>query len=146
MNGFEKLNQKFRKFDVDRILREVWKNSKVQQKIIELNTKDQLFEKGEDSLGVSLGNYSPFTIQIKVSKGQRIDHITLNDTGEFYNSFKILPKIKGFDIEANGDKGGGDNLFDDFGQDIVGLNEENLLILCAFIRPFFIAEAKKALS
>jgi len=150
MNSFERLQQKFKQFDVNRVLREVWRIPAVQQKITELNTKNQLFEKGEDSLGVSLGNYSPFTIQIKVQKGQRTDHITLSDTEEFYNSFKVVPVLKGFRIEADADKGGGDVLTDPqpdgFGPDIIGLSEESLLILCEFIQPFFAMEAKKALS
>jgi hypothetical protein len=146
MDSFERLQEKFRKLDVNRILREVWRNPIVQQKITELNTKNQLFEKGEDSKGETLGIYTPFTIQIKVEKGQRIDHITLLDTGEFYESFKVVPLLRGFRIEANPDKGGGDNLFDDFGENIVGLSEESLLILCTFIQPFFTEAAKKALS
>ena len=76
----------------------------------------------------------------------RVDHITLRDTGEFYESFKVVPLLRGFRIEADPDKGGGDNLFDDFGEDIVGLSEENILILCRFIQPFFTEEAKKVLS
>lgn len=146
MNDFDVILKRFKKFDVNRILREVWRNSLVQQEIIRLNTKKQLFEKGEDSLGVSLGEYSPFTVQIKVEKGQRIDHITLSDTEEFYESFNVLPLLRGFRLTAKGDKGGGDNLFDDFGEEIVGLSEENLVILSVFIQPFFEMEAKKVLS
>ena len=154
MNDFEGLLSKIRKFNVDSILREVWRNPRVQNFIIDLNTEgkptSQLFEKGEDSLGVSLGDYSPFTKAIKAEKGQRLDHITLKDTGDFYETFDVIPFLKGFRLEANGDKGGGDNLLDPppdgFGKDIVGLNEENIIILGEFIRPFFIAVAKKRLS
>ena len=56
MNDFEGLLSKIRKFNVDSILREVWRNPRVQNFIIDLNTEgkptSQLFEKGEDSLGV----------------------------------------------------------------------------------------------
>jgi len=66
MNDFERLLSSIRKFNVDEILREVWRNPRVQNFIIELNTEgkptSQLFEKGEDSLGVSLGEYSLSTI------------------------------------------------------------------------------------
>ena len=152
MNGFEKLEKKYRKLDVNRILREVWRNPTVQEFIIKLNTEDQLYDKGEDSLGVELGNYTPISIQLKLagSGDKRIDHITLKDTGEFYESFKVFALLNGFRLTADPDKGGGDVLTDPppdgFGDDIIGINEENLLKLCAFIHPFFIMEAKKALS
>lgn len=146
MDEFKALQNKIRGFSVNRILFKVWKNPIVQAEIIRLNTKDQLFEKGEDSLGVQLGEYSPFTKQIKVSKGQRIDHITLLDTGDYYESFKIRPFLKGFEINSDPDKGGGDNLFNDFGPQIEGLSEENKTKLFEFIRPFFNQEAAKALS
>jgi hypothetical protein len=150
MDEFEKFAAQVNELDINKILFEVWKNFKVREFIIKLNTEglptSQLFNKGEDSLGVSLGDYSPFTKQIKAEKGQRLDHITLKDTGDFYETFFVTPFLKGFSINADGNKGGGDNLFDDFGQDITGLNEENKIILCEFIRPFFIAEAAKVLS
>jgi len=150
MSDFDVLLQKFRRFNLDRILRAVWANPRVQNFIIELNTEgqptSQLFQKGEDSTGVSLGEYTPFTKAIKVEKGQRIDHITLKDTGDFYETFFVTPFINGFSINADGNKGGGDNLFDDFGNEILGLSEENKIILCEFIRPFFITEATKILS
>ena len=143
MDGFEKLERKFRKFDLDKILSRVWRNPRVQKFIIDLNTKKQLFEKGEDSEGGSLGDYSAFTIQIKVSKGQRVDHITLRDTGAFYETFKVFVFSKGFKIEAKGQKEDS-NLFDDFGENIVGISEESLFKLCEFIRPFYTAEKAKA--
>ena len=150
MDGFEKLQRKYKNLNLNRVLREVWRNPAVQNFIIELNTEcqpsSQLFEKGEDSLGVSLGNYTPFTIQRKVEKGQRIDHITLKDLGDFYETWVVIPLLSGFRIEANPDKGGGDNLFEDSGEDVVGLNEQNRRILVNFIHPFWMVEATKVLS
>lgn len=152
MNGFKKQLRKVQRFDVNAILFAVWKNPRVQNFIIELNTEgqttSQLFEKGEDSQGVSLGDYSAFTTQIKIEKGQRIDHITLKDTGDFYETFVVIPFLRGFRIEADGDKGEGDNLFDDFGQDITGLSEENKIILiCSnIVKEVFVMEATKRLS
>ena len=100
--------------------------------IIELNTEgektSQLFELGVDSQGNRLGDYSGFTKNIKASKGQRIDHITLKDTGEFYKSFKVTPNKKGFRITANPNKDDS-NLFDDFGVDIVGYKENVFKLL-----------------
>ena len=149
MSDFDRLANTFKAFNVNEILREVWRNPLVQQFIIKLNTEgvptSQLFNKGEDSLGVSLGQYTPFTKAIKAEKGQRLDHISLLDTGEFYESFVVRPFLKGFTITAKGQKED-TNLFEEYGEDILGLNEENKIILCEFIKPFFITEAKKVLS
>ena len=100
----------------------------VKDLVIRLNTKDQLFELGQDSLGDSLGEYSPFTVEKKKDKNQPFNRITLKDTGEFYNSFVVVPYRGGFIIKANPIKEDS-NLFDDFGTDIIGLNETNLSIL-----------------
>ncbi len=104
----------------------------VKDLVIRLNTQgektSQLFELGEDSLGDSLGSYSPFTIEKKKKKGQPTNRITLKDTGEFYSSFNVVPYRGGFTIKANPIKEDS-NLYDDFGADIIGLNETNLQIL-----------------
>lgn len=151
MNDFDVVLKRLKKFDVNRILREVWRNPRVQNFIIELNTEgqttSQLFAKGEDIFGVSLGDYSVFTIQEKVRKSQRIDHITLRDTGAFYETFTVFPLLMGFRLEAKGDKPDGESVFDNFDESkVVGLSEQNLIILSVFIQPFFEVEAKKVLQ
>ena len=80
--------------------------------IIELN-QEQLFEEGETSTGQSLGPYSQFTVKLKKLKGQRVDHVTLKDTGEFYKTFDVIVALDGsfFQIVADGDKDD-KNLFD----------------------------------
>lgn len=96
----------------------------LQNNIIKLNTIDQLFNDGIDSLGDSLGEYSPFTVELKKAKGQPTNRITLKDTGDFYKTFKVEVKDDSFFINANPIKDDS-NLFDDFGSEIVGLTEEN---------------------
>ena len=96
----------------------------LQNNIIKLNTIDQLFNEGIDSLGDSLGEYSPFTVELKQAKGQPTDRITLKDTGDFYKTFKVEVKDDSFLINANPIKED-TNLFDDFGSEIVGLTEDN---------------------
>ena len=96
----------------------------LQNNIIKLNTIDQLFNEGVDSLGYSLGEYSPFTVELKKIKGHPTDRITLKDTGDFYRTFKVEVKDDSFFINANPIKDDS-NLFDDFGSEIVGLTEEN---------------------
>lgn len=112
-----------RKVDEKYIMRQIVLDKRMRDLIIRLNTEDQLYNKGIDSRGRELGNYSPFTIEIKIEKGQRYDHITLNDTGDFYKSFRVL--LNGSDIKIDyNDEGKGLAL--DWGEDIIGLTEENL--------------------
>ena len=70
-----------------------------ESEILDLNRKDQLFDKGIDRDGDRLGSYTPTTVQIKQQKGQPFDRTTLFDTGDFYNSFKL--KIQGFGDKLN---------------------------------------------
>jgi len=113
--------------------------------IIKLNTIDQLFDDGIDSLGDSLGEYSPFTVELKKIKGQPTDRITLKDTGKFYKTFKIEVKNDSFFINANPIKED-NNLFDDFGDEIVGLTEENQIKVSKIILDNTIKYIRKQLG
>lgn len=154
MKDFERLLNNLNKLDLNDVFLAMWRRNDVQDYIIELNTEgedtSQLYELGVDSLGKSLGKYSGATIEGtsnfegKKSKGQRYDHITLKDTGEFYKSFKVTPNKKGFRITANPNKDDS-NLFDDFGVDIVGLTKENVFKLLDFIDPMFSKEFERRL-
>ena len=101
-------------------------DSDMEELIIDLN-QEQLYKEGEDSEGQSLGKYSPYTIKIKQSKGQPTSHITLYDTGEFYESFKVTYKGGELILDANGQKDD-TNLFTEYGDDILGLNDKNMSI------------------
>jgi hypothetical protein len=97
--------------------------------IIELNTKNQLYDKGVDAIGDSIGSYSAKTKAIKDASGQISDHVTLNDTGKFYESFKVyINSQKDFVISADTIKDTDDLIFK-YGKDILGLNEDSLTIL-----------------
>ncbi len=108
-------------------------------------TEDQLFNKGEDGLGRSLGEYSDFTKQFKstiagqLGRDTRIDHITLRDTGEFHQSIKVKLTSKGIEITSEPQKED-TNLIDEFGEAILFVNEENLN---EFIRPHLLDDLRK---
>lgn len=145
--------------DIDGIALEIARTNAFQTLVIKLNTEgaptSQLYEKGEDSQGRELkdiaGNpatqsgYSPFTIREKQSKGQRVDHITLKDTGDFYLSFNVTPFRGGFKIDANPIKDE-DNLFKIWGEDIVGLNEINLGIITEYYRNAILEKINKRIK
>lgn len=131
----QEIANRLKSINVDSIVKQILRNPLVQAQIIDFNTHEQLFLKGIDSEGRTLksiggsrftpSGYAPFTIRIKQAEGQRTQNITLNDTGEFYNSFTVTVGGDSFTIDANPNKNG-DNLFDDWGEDIVGLTDENL--------------------
>ena len=146
MDGFIELEKKFRKFDINNVFRKVWEQSKVEQFIVKLNTEEQLYKKGIDGQGKELTPpYTINTIQIKIDNNQRFDHVTLKDSGGFYESFEVIPNNKGFKIEANPITDDGTNLYDKYG-DVTGLTQESTDLLCKFIEPYFNTEAKKMLS
>ncbi len=144
--GFGLLFKKIDKFkkaaDIDVIFAEIVSSKEFIEFAIELNTKGQLFDKGIDSLGVSLGEYAGTTIEGvkgkflgKREKQQRFDHITLSDTETFYDSWEITLGGRSFLFKVSANPNRGDtNLFDDFGKDIVGYTEESLQKIIDFIR------------
>jgi len=131
-----------KELDVNALLRKIVQKPEIKAFILRLN-RQQLYNKGEDSKGESLGEYSPFTIEEKRSKGQPFDRITLFDSGEFYNSFYI--KVSGNEIEILSDpiKDDGTNLLREFGEDILGLTEEDQDKLSEMIEPMLAAEILK---
>ncbi len=131
--GFKSLQKNIKRLiaeleKTDAIVRRILSRKDVQDFIIKMNTEDQLFDKGIDSLGVKLdsigGGYTAFTLSIKSEKGQPTDRVTLKDTGEFYESFRIRLGADFFVIEANTIKDQ-DDLTARWGKDILGLTEES---------------------
>jgi hypothetical protein len=118
------------KLDANRIVNAIIRTPEFTNFIITLNTGGQLFDQGINSLGFSLGEYAPSTIEQKKEKGLPFDRITLFDTGEFYQSFELIAKDGDdfFTIDADPEKEDS-NLFEDFGEDIVGLTDESKQIL-----------------
>lgn len=112
----------------------VGKDRSVMNLIVELNTQDQLFDKGIDSLGKSLEPpYSPFTVRLKQEKGQPTNRVTLKDTGDFYNSFSAFVDSSA-DIIISSDSikyafDGAWDLLDIYGKNVEGLTQQNLEII-----------------
>jgi hypothetical protein len=152
----------------NQIINEILSVKEFQEYIISLNTEgedtSQLYEHGIDSLGVKLqgkngvnwlvdGVYANFTVQEKIRKGQRYDHPTLKNKGDFYRSFAIHLKPKSFlitaDFNVTSDEGLGANLLDVMknGKDVLGLTDENLqLVIDALKRKIIPIIRKKIFS
>jgi hypothetical protein len=125
-------------------------NKKATQKFItDLNTKVQLFDYGEDSQGVQLsaigGLYAESTIRLSRPKKKNRSHINLKDTGDFYKTFDVTVKANSnFTITANTMKQG-QNLEDRWGDNIVGLQDENVIKVMDYLRDEFYREVFKGL-
>src|SRR5690606_34282670 len=139
----------FKKLDADVLAWKLTRTARFKELVIYLNTQKQLFEKGENSLGEKLsdigGGYSPVTLleaqrKGRPKKGQ--DHVDLRDTGEFYDSFAVIPYKGGFEIEADPIKEE-TNLFEEWGVDVVGLNEESKQTIINEYVEHFKEEIKK---
>lgn len=109
--------------------------------ILEMNSEDQLFEKGMRRDGVHIDSYAPYapyTIQIKREKGQPFDRVTLRDEGDFESSFFLNITNTGFEIKASDWKT--EELTFSYGAEILGLTDENLTEL---LREYILPELLK---
>ena len=132
---------KFQSLSEDDLMKFLFENDGLKDEIIYLNTFGQLYE-GVDSEGKELGQYSPYTIQLKLTNtyggDTRVDHITLRDTGEFYDSFKIS-LTPNYDLLITSQPQKDEtNLLREFGEDIIGLTEESLNKIQSMVK--FIAQ------
>ena len=94
--------------------------------IVDMNTEDQLFERGVDRFGRSIMDYKPYkptTIKIKSAKGQPTNRVTLRDEGDFHRSFKVQTYNDRFLIYADDWKS--PMLAEKYGVQVVGLTDEN---------------------
>lgn len=109
------------------LMLKVWGDEEVELSVIDLNTRKQLFDKGVNKFGETIGNYSETSV---VVYGKPNGHIRLYDTGEFYKSFELLPK--GVDAEVIAQlEWDRDGEFYDLGRygEIVGLTNESKDVL-----------------
>lgn len=125
MKVIANLAQRVKSLSIDDMLHELSEHVEFTNYIIELNTKNQLYDKGIDAKGERIGSYSPKTKAIKDANGEISDHVTLLDTGKFYESFRVYLQGSDLIISADTIKDTDDLIFK-YGQDILGLNEDSL--------------------
>ena len=95
--------------------------------ILWLNKENQLYDQGIDAEGNIIGYYSAATQAINPEKVAGTPY-TLRDTGAFFDSFRIEIGQNEIYITANPIKGN-DNLFEKYGEQILGLTDESKEIL-----------------
>lgn len=115
--------------------------------IVELNSEDQLFEKGENNLGVKIEDYRPYsalTIEIKRFKHQPYDRVTLRDSGDFHRSFYLQIGDDYFEIKASDSKT--TDLIKKYGRQILGLTDQNIAeVIWTYLYPDLIIYRNKYL-
>jgi len=120
--------------NIDKIIKDVVIKDKG---ILLSNIKLRLFNKGLDANLKSLGTYSKRTVLKKKKKNQRTSHVTLRDTGDWYNSMFIDFKNNEIIVDSSDFKTG--ILTDIYGDAILGLTEQEL-------NNFIDANIEKALN
>ena len=138
MRALEALANRVKSLTINELLILLSQNKEFTDLIIELNTRKQLFDKGIDSTGRTLesigGGYSANTIEGtskylgKKDKGLPYDRITLYDSGEFYESFRVFYQSGNFVISADTIKDSTD-LIREWGANILGLTDESLSLI-----------------
>ena len=128
--------------DASRALNNVLNRPAIVEFIKDLNRIDQLFKQGIDSKGETLGTYSNFTKAAKRKKNLPTDRVTLFDEGDFYKTWKLQFDQRVFEILADGTKPD-KNLFDVYGDEVVGLTDQSKQKLIDRVRPLFIEENRR---
>ena len=124
---------------MNEILLELWNDPNVQNRIIELNTEEQL------KLGIrSDGKFMPpyrnkryLSAKRQVYGQTPFDRINLRLRGEFYDTWKVFGTLVALFIDAKTMIHGRD-FIDEYGLEILGLTDENLQKLIEFIKPLII--------
>lgn len=128
--------------ELEGVIRKVVKDN--EYVILNMVTEEQLYEKGINSRGVTLGSFAPYervTIEIKREKHQPTDRVTLRDTGEFHDSFYIEYKRWSFEIKARDWKY--NMLIKGYGPDIMGLTDEHFREFAIdYVLPYIIEKFK----
>lgn len=135
--------------DLKTIWLKVFTDVAFKEKILNWIRQDQLFKQGIDEDGDIIGTYSEFTEMINPSKVAGTPY-TLFDTGEFYRSMIIYVFQKEIVIDADpiktDESGKTTNLFNEYGEGIIGLTDENKTKLANELVERFNKEARKLLQ
>jgi hypothetical protein len=118
--------------------------------ILDLIRIKQLFEQGIDETGKVIGYYSWTTENLYNPLKKAGTPYTLKDTGEFYKSMKVLIENDSFIIDADPMKkdrtGHETNLFEKYGEGIIGLTDDNKQILIEEIKERIFNETIRLLQ
>ncbi len=126
--AFEKLTRLINLFDSlkggELAVRIIEQNKDLQVEILDLNRIGQLFNQGIDSQGALIGFYKVTHIGARGQVKTAGSHYTFDNEGIFFDSFRVLTFKDFFEIIANPIRDG-DNLFEKFTPNLVGLTDQS---------------------
>jgi hypothetical protein len=119
----------------------------VRRLILFLIQNEQLRKEGIDEDGDVIGWYSQLTEILSGGRKKFNTHYTLEDTGEFFRQMFVITLADSLVIDSDGaDKDNGDNLFDKYGEGIIGLTDENMDKLVAVLREKYYQNTREVLG
>lgn len=116
----------------------------LEDEIWKLIVIEQLDKKGVNELDQVIGLYSRRTEEIDPRKKAGTPY-TLNDTSAFINSLAVTVGNDFFTVNGNGQKGN-TNLFERYGDGIIGLTPDNLAIVKEMLKDKFIEYVRELLQ
>lgn len=122
---FDKTIKALKQIDVSEISLQGLKRKK--EEAFDLNTDDQLFSKGIDSEGKSLGTYAPLTIKLRSEAGLPVDRITTRVTGDFHDAWE--GNFTKWPVPFTSSDSKTPDLIFLFGVSIFGLTDDNIDVL-----------------
>lgn len=145
MDKLINLAKEVSRIDIHDLINRVLADPDIEEQILDLNRDTQLFDKGINAEGQVIGLYSLATEKLSGGTKKAGTPYTLKDTGQFYESFKIYLEKMEFYIAANPIKGN-DNLFEKYGENILGLTQESKDVLTPILLERLIPEIKAYLQ
>jgi len=131
------------------VWREVFRDEQFQTEILDWIRWEQLFADGVDELGQIIGTYSAYTAMLNPEKAVGTPY-TLYDTGAFYTSMVMTILDDAIEIDADPIKvdefGQTTDLFNEYGDGIIGLTDENKTRLANELVQRFQIEAARILQ
>lgn len=116
----------------------------LEDEIWKLIVIEQLDKKGVNELDQVIGLYSRKTEEIDPRKKAGTPY-TLNDTSAFINSIAVQVGNDFFTVNGNGQKSN-TNLFERYGDGIIGLTPDNLAIVKEMLKDKFINYVRESLQ
>lgn len=118
-----------------------------ENQVLNLNRQSQLKNRGIGEDGEQITPlYHPRTIQQKRQKGQTTKFVTLRDTGQFHENFKIIYRTDSIEITASPTNRNGKDLTihlqGRYGKHIFGLIDENVIRTRKIIKPAILQQLR----
>ena len=124
--------------NINEYIKESLNSTDVEEEIAFMNYTGQLYIEGINAANVSIWSYQPYaesTIKKKRREGKPYNRVTLRDKGGLEDVFYIVLRDDEFEIRVQWDKM--KYLYARYGDNVVGLNEENVQYLSQhFVFPF----------